>query len=387
MRWMASFGVLAIACSDPSTDVVGPFTGDTHRFVVDRIDIPRDTSEANAVADDLDGDDKPDNKFGAATSVLGGINDLSTHAPDMIASGALGTVVEIVADDLITDSTVGVYYLGFGGQWQTSPAVPIGGSFVAGAFMPNRTRDTRHPGGGVVALPVFVNTSPISMLMTGLEIELMPDGAGGYDATVRGAMREFEARESARGGLLEMFRTEPLRHLVFLRGVDTDRDDMVSRTELEDSVIGLLVSADVQLFTGKTFGAVANSLAPDCVSIAFAVHLAPCMSGGCTTSPPQNTCRDRITDAGETDIDCGGPCQPCADGLACSVPADCQSAACTGGQCALASCTDGVRDGFESDIDCGGICPACSAGQACAADRDCMSNSCSNGVGSLGTCG
>jgi len=357
--------------------------------VVDSISIPRDSTEAAAFADDLDGDGDPENKFGYATSVLASTNDLSPHAADMIASGALGSVVEIHADSLTNDDAAGVYYLGAGGHYATSAlAIPVGGQFVDGAFAPNRTRTTRHPGGGIAMLPVFVNADPVSLVLTGLEIELAPDGAGGYDAVIRGAIRERAAREAALGGLLQMFRTEPERHLVFLRGVDEDRDDDISLAELEASVIGLLVAADVQLYDGDTFGAVPGSPMPDSVSIAFSAHLVPCpaSTNPCPRPVPQNTCRDRVVDAGETDVDCGGPCQRCADGLVCAVPADCQSSACDAGRCRVATCSDGVRDGFESDVDCGGVCPACAAGRTCAADRDCGSNQCDMGVASVGSC-
>ena len=379
--------VLAVACSDSSNDVVGPFSGPVHRFVVDRIDVPRDTSDADAVAGDLDGDGKPDNKFGYATAVLAGTNDLTTNASDMIASGALASVVEIHADDLSTDDRAGVYYLGTGGSFITdAETVAVGGRFAGGVFTPNRTRDARHPGSGIVRLPVFTNADPVSIPIVGLEIDLVPDGAGGYDATIRGAIRERVAREAALVGLLDMFRTEPARHLVFQRGVDEDHDDLISYEELEVSVIGLLVAADIQLFDGTDFGAVAGSQAPDSVSVAFAVHLAPCDAGRCSTVQPQTACRDRAVDGGETDVDCGGPCQACAAGLMCGGPVDCQSNACDGGICRGPTCSDGVRDGYESDIDCGGACPGCAAGKACAADRDCASNNCSNGVVSLGTC-
>ena len=134
------------ACGSSSDDIVGPFTGDIHRFVVDSISIPRDSTEAAAFADDLDGDGDPENKFGYATAVLATTNDLSPHAADMIASGALGSVVEIHADSLTNDDAAGVYYLGAGGHYATSAlAIPVGGQFVDGAFAPNRTRTTRHP--------------------------------------------------------------------------------------------------------------------------------------------------------------------------------------------------------------------------------------------------
>lgn len=335
------------------------------------------------MATDLDRDGRPDNFFAYATAALASTNDLTPHADDMIASGSLLSVVEIQADDLVTDSSVGLRYYGVEGD----AATVVGGRIAAGAFTPNRV-DSDHPGAAIVRLPVFVNADPIALSLDPFEIELTPDGNAGYEAVIRAAMPEQTAREAALAGLLQMFRTEPERHLVFLRGVDEDHDDTISFAELEASIIALLVTADVRLDD------------KDLVSVAFSAHLSPCGSGSCSTVLPANPCRDRAANNGESDIDCGGTCQPCADGLDCSVAADCQSNSCvvkpvasapgnplgSPNHCAAATCADLVRDGFESDVDCGGICAACGPGKACAADRDCASNSCSNGVASLGAC-
>jgi hypothetical protein len=143
----------------------------------------------------------------------------------------------------------------------------------------------------------------------------------------------------------------------------------MSDVELDQSVIAFLVTADVELRDGVSY-----------VSFALAFHLAPCAAGRCITSPPANLCRDRIRDGDETDIDCGGACQPCAGALACALPADCQSATCTANVCAPPSCTDGLHDGFESDRDCGGACPPCAVGQVCIDDPDCATANCADGL-------
>ena len=41
-----------------------------------------------------------------------------------------------------------------------------------------------------------------------------------------------------------------------------------------------------------------------------------------------------------------------------------------------ASCLDGVTDGGESDTDCGGPCPACAVGSDCLVSTDCLTGSC-----------
>jgi hypothetical protein len=196
----------------------------------------------------------------------------------------------------------------------------------------------------------------------------------GYAGVVRGGIRQEAARAAAHAGLVEMFETEPERHIVFGRGIDKNHDDVITRAEVDDSVIAILVTADVELF-----GAPA-------LSVAFGIHLSPCASGTCMTAAPMNACRDRVRDGDETDVDCGGSCQPCAAMKQCDRPEDCQSRACDAGACRAASCSDGVRDGYESDVDCGGSCAKCMTGLACAADWDCASGNCTNGIASLGTC-
>lgn len=358
------------ACASPSDDVVGPFTGPVHRYVVDRIDVPRDSAQATAFAADLDGDGDADNQLGVVAIVLATINDLSTHGPDMIASGALASTVLLQAEDPTDAARAGVTYLGADGD----PATPAGGRLVAGAFRSNRVATTRAPGRAVVRLPIYVNADPLALELAAFELDLAPDGAGGFDGVVRGAMTPEVAREAAYLGLIQMIDTEPERHLVFARTLDTDRDGTITRAEVDDSIIAILLAPDLEL-GGRPM-----------ISVAFGIHLAPCDDGRCITATPADGCRDRARGGDETDVDCGGACQPCATGKRCAGPADCQSAACDAGACRAPTCTDGVRDGYESDVDCGGACGPCAAGQACAADEDCADGACDNDVASLGTC-
>ncbi|MEM4242838.1 MAG: hypothetical protein QXM31_02965, partial [Candidatus Woesearchaeota archaeon] len=85
----------------------------------------------------------------------------------------------------------------------------------------------------------------------------------------------------------------------------------------------------------------------------------------------------------EADVDCGGECIGCADGLNCNADTDCLSGFCSNGICAVSSCSDSVKNGKESDIDCGGgVCLGCANGKACVNNSDCASGSCN-----FGTCG
>ncbi|MBA3394007.1 MAG: hypothetical protein H0T89_15270 [Deltaproteobacteria bacterium] len=385
MKRLALVTVLtsAAACGGTaSDDVTGPYTGEVRRFVVDRITVPHDSEQTMRFGADLDGNGTLDNKLGLVTAVLTMTNDLSLDEADMIAAGALTSIVEIQADDLADDDSVAITYRGAEGD----DATVAGGRLVGGAFRSNRTATTRAPGRAVIRLPVFTNADPLALQLEGMEVDLDPDGTGGYHAIIRGGIREDVARIAAYAGLVQMFETEPERHLVFQRQVDADHDGTMSMAELADSVIALLVVADIQLFDGARYAPRAMPTRKDSVSIGFGVHLVPCASGRCVDAAPRNACRNRVRDGAETDVDCGGTCQPCAAAKRCTVPADCQTAACTGGTCAPASCSNGVRDGFESDIDCGSACAACGLGSVCAADWDCTSDACDHGAASTGRC-
>lgn len=98
-----------------------------------------------------------------------------------------------------------------------------------------------------------------------------------------------------------------------------------------------------------------------------------CVSGMCVSSPD---CVDNVMDGDETDIDCGGGCVPCGDGLDCAVDADCQSGVCTGNICQGPACDDTVFNGNETDVDCGGPCPPCAYGDNCQSDEDCVPGIC-----------
>ncbi len=101
-----------------------------------------------------------------------------------------------------------------------------------------------------------------------------------------------------------------------------------------------------------------------------------CYQGSCADA---EHCSNHEKDRDETDVDCGGSCAPCADGLVCSDDADCQSGFCDPqtNRCSPAGdCSNEVLDGDESDIDCGGSCPPCADGLDCAEDSDCQSGLC-----------
>jgi len=331
--------------------------------------LPPTGTMARAIADDLDGDQAVDNQLGTTVASVAAFGNLTTHAPDMIASGALASIVQIQADDAQNDGSVRVWYYGADGDESEA----AGGAIVDGSFHSNRTRTTWVPGTARVRLPVFVDADPIAVDLIGMEIDMSPDGKGGYDATIRGGVGEAEAQTAAYTSILQMFAANPQDHRTFWYLADLNRDGDIPFEEMtgEHGLLSGLVVSDLDIRTRD------GERVPS-VSLAFQVHLTPCPSGACGPATIADTCHDRRLDSGETGVDCGGGCLACAGGEACTAPTDCQSGACTAGRCAATSCTDGIKDGFEADTDCSGGCGLCASARTCEFSTDCLRGYCQN---------
>jgi hypothetical protein len=381
MKWPCVV-MVAVGCSSShGTDVTGPFTGDVHRFAIDSIAVPRTQDQVTQLADDLDGDGTPDNQIGLVGSTLVVLTDATMNAQDMVDSGALASFVEIQADDVVDDPAVGVSWFGAHGD----VATVAGGAFVGGVFASNRSRTTHAPGAAVARLPMFENADPLALPMAGVEIDLTPDGAGGYDAVVHGAVATDDARGAGFAGLVQMFEANPVKHSLFERGLDADRDGVLTLDEFDaDPLIASFLAPDVQMFDDHVYAPTPNG-APDSLSVGFGAHLVPC-DDGCPRAPPADGCHDRAVDGDETDVDCGGSCARCPASKGCKLDGDCQSTHCDAGSCRAPSCSDGVRDGYESDVDCGASCAGCAAGLGCFVPADCASGACNQTAGQPGTC-
>ncbi|HEX5058481.1 MAG TPA: hypothetical protein VFV99_03930 [Kofleriaceae bacterium] len=314
------------------------YTGETRRFVVDQIAVPLTTNEARATGADLDGDRTIDNQLGMVTATLASVaDDVTKHGNDMIASGVIASSVELVADDFTTDETVALRYFGADGD----DAELIAGSLFDGTFEVS----TKERGAGAVHLPVFVDADPVILPLVQMRARLVADGHGGFDATIQGAVPPEVARGAAYTSLVQMFDSYPSAHVAFFRMLDTQPYDFqISRAEFEaNSLIKSLMAPDIEISDERL------------LSIGFRVHLAPCADGTCVTAPPADACFDRVQDAGETGVDCGGPCHACE---------------------ANATCFDGVRNGLETDVDCGSECGPCATGKDCWSGSDCVSGTC-----------
>lgn len=90
---------------------------------------------------------------------------------------------------------------------------------------------------------------------------------------------------------------------------------------------------------------------------------------------PAESCGNGVLDLNESDVDCGGDCEPCTNaGDTCVANRDCGAGLSCGAdsQCDADSCENGEQDGDESDVDCGGSCVTrCSVGDSCNTFEDC----------------
>jgi hypothetical protein len=366
-RWIALSALAVAACTPADGEVTGPYTGPTVRYAIDDIVIPSTTEEVTGFGADLDGDKRVDNVYGQVTRTLKTWgDDLTSGGPDMIASGAIRSLIELRADDLANDDSVAIWYVGADGD----DAVPIGGRLIDGVLASNRTRTSDHRGRARLHLPVFLDADPTEIDLYGLEVDLEPDGHGGFHGFVRGGMRSEDAMEATYAGVLQMFAANPGEHKglreLFELSTKPGNDGVITRDEFfKNSLIISLLTPDIEMAgVGKV------------LSFAFGVHLRACPDGVCSLPAVEDHCRDRVRDGGETDVDCGGGCLPCAASQACTAADDCQSGTCTATGCTAPTCTDGLENGFEGDIDCGGICAKkCELGQRCDSSSDCNSTS------------
>ena len=104
------------------------------------------------------------------------------------------------------------------------------------------------------------------------------------------------------------------------------------------------------------------------------------------------SCEDGIQNGMEGGVDCGvssGCGKLCPVDGECTIDADCDSGVCSGDPalCSAPSCEDNVRNGDETDVDCGGDCDPCGVGDECGGDGDCSSNICEATIYGSGSCG
>ncbi|HZS40819.1 MAG TPA: hypothetical protein VFF06_28495 [Polyangia bacterium] len=236
LAWIAVLTAsLAGGCASP--DVTGPFTGSPHYYVVDGLTMPRSRTD---FADDLNGDARVDNQLGAIAEVLDG----QGFGPSGLPADASLT---LLTDDatLEHDEHAAIVWQGA----RDAEPVTIGGRLESGRFTSNRTRTTLAPASGTVALPLVDGADPAALDVIGLEIELTPDGADGFDGELHAALDPAQALSAAYGALLQMLAARPLLRSLVIGAFDADGDGRISLDEFAASpAVHALAAPDVQLF-------------------------------------------------------------------------------------------------------------------------------------------
>ncbi len=357
---------------DPDDDIVGPYTGARTRYVVDSLLLPITNTDARVYGSDLNGDGVTDNQLGQVISTLIQQDISEQHIEDRIGGGEIDMVVEIQADRLDNDDRAGVWVYGFG----DTNVRPTGGEIIDGAFVPNFVRDTApdHTGSATLPLPLMADADTSRMDVAHMEISLVPDGNGGYDAQIHGGVRMAIA--TARIAIEQQLNERPEQHRWMWSVMDTNHDGVIAGAEWNNSLVQALLAPDITI-DGE-----------ELLSVGIGFHLSPCPSGNCALSTSIDQCFDRVRDGDEVDVDCGGSCGPCGADLACTGNEDCQSGTCSGSTCTAPTCFDGIKNGFEASTDCGGGCARkCDVGQVCGMALDCASGRCSTSYsGGTGVC-
>jgi hypothetical protein len=291
-RACLGFATALVGCgTEPTSEVVGPYTGETRRFVVSRFELPISRDDAEVIGDDLDGDSLVDNRLGRLIGSLALQGKAPMHVDQMLAAGTIASFVEIKADHFTEDDTVSVRYLGT----EASAAIVAGGEFDVGVYRSNRTRSTRVPGQSELVLPVFGGADPSVFRLDAMQIDLEPDGDG-YLATICGGVEQGLARQVTAKGLVEMIRSNPAAHADTIGLLDANTDGTVTLDEVNAApMITLFVSEDVDVWVDGAFS--------PRISLGFRVRLSPCTKGNCVLATPELPCFDRIVDGDETDVD------------------------------------------------------------------------------------
>ena len=86
-------------------------------------------------------------------------------------------------------------------------------------------------------------------------------------------------------------------------------------------------------------------------------------------------CADGLLNSGETDLDCGGPCNACTEGLGCAVGEDCTSGVCTNEVCSAAPSSESSTRCGAHWMDANGRCgTTCTTRGDCEADENCFAD-------------
>src|SRR5205807_1653394 len=218
---IVSFLVVVAGCGG-SGQVQGPFTGAARRFYVTRLMLPQDRTE---FAEDLNGDGRVDNQLG---NIRGGIAEYDAdnrHVDEIIAADPAPMIVEIVSDDpsLREDDTVGVRWIGGNGA-----ADQLGAVLHDGALKSNRVTTTQAH--ATLKVPLFADADPGALTIDHYQLDLAPDGEGGFVGLLDGASAPVDVLDELAPGLIQMVRNDARPACIYW--FDANRDGMITLDEI-----------------------------------------------------------------------------------------------------------------------------------------------------------
>ena len=85
------------------------------------------------------------------------------------------------------------------------------------------------------------------------------------------------------------------------------------------------------------------------------------------------SCDDETQNGSESDVDCGGECEPCAERKLCESNTDCETRTCLEGRCSAPACGDGVVNGVEQ-------CDDGNRSNTDACTNECVDATCGDGI-------
>jgi hypothetical protein len=147
---------------------------------------------------------------------------------------------------------------------------------------------------------------------------------------------------------------------------------------LTDYEVGTATGVGTATPTGGTGGGTSGCDAPqDCPGQDTTCSYRTCESQLCgtATAPRGTPCNE----------DGGRFCDDSGSCVECNTPSECSDGEdCVQNQCVALTCANDTQDGDETDVDCGGSCPPCANGLGCIVYQDCASRFCDTGGGSGG---
>lgn len=251
---------------DPPVDPPTTATESVMQVVMSEIKLPKSSSQ---YAGDINGDGVPDNRLGEIIGVLDtflqGL-DLQAETDYSVKSGMTLILMDILGKSLINDAATtaqvhrGSDSDGADDNFTGLESFGISSESPAGIQLAGKVVDGRldvGPGNIVVPLPIVPGKPPIPVTLYWARIEgdIGPNGI--TNGRLTGALPKAEIEKTLMPALAETLtwligeKSTPAYAKTVLSAFDTDKDGMISGSELQNSVIGTVLKGDLYGINGE----------------------------------------------------------------------------------------------------------------------------------------